>query len=455
MTENNNANIAPVQEESLQNQGDTVSERDESLSEQNILQEEETGRAKAEKHRKIRRAAMIFPVLAIVLIVGILFTVFFAVPEWKYKKAVRCYNEGKVQEAQAIFYGLLSKQADDWAYDFSVGLGGGATPGAIETQILNATRARGYKESFAYYNRIKAVPRKEILTKANGEKTVIEREFTFDQQGRILSVSHPSNGVDLEEYEYDADGNLIRKTETKPDGIKINYEYTYDGEGNLIRVREPSSDGLTIYKKTEYFYDVKGNCIRAVSIENSGEEESAELKYNKKGNLIKKTTKETDYHGKEEQQTFEISYSWTGRLSGIKVYNESGRETETTKFKYDWLGRLVKVKEKNEGERIIEYKYDLAGRLVEITEQVDNSDASLTYETVCKITYDKNGHEEETEYTFSDASKEQFKEKYDKSGNCVKSYSSAGVNGGSTDFIVTEYKNYVYYIDPEYGRARP
>lgn len=89
-------------------------------------------------------------------------------------------------------------------------------------------------------------------------------EFTYDEQGRLISVHStiPQYDGRLQEkvwtYTYDASGNLIEEEIKEPNKMPILYLYAYDADNRLISVTE--QDYLREYSTT-YTHDDAGRII--------------------------------------------------------------------------------------------------------------------------------------------------------------------------------------------------
>lgn len=83
-------------------------------------------------------------------------------------------------------------------------------------------------------------------------------------------------------YHYDANGNIISRTEYSGDGIQTAQTlYEYDKKGNLICETYLGSDGTTVFKHT-YEYDKNNNMTAS-----SGSMFDYKYEYNSKGILTR------------------------------------------------------------------------------------------------------------------------------------------------------------------------
>ena len=117
-------------------------------------------------------------------------------------------------------------------------------------------------------------------------------EYTYDEGGRLLRrVASDAEGVlrEREEREYDADGREIRQTiDYESRGISAVYESTYDERGIQTK-RYILPDGTA---RELYEYDAEGNMLKRVqySPHDGSVEASYEYEYNAEGKPVKEIT---------------------------------------------------------------------------------------------------------------------------------------------------------------------
>lgn len=75
-------------------------------------------------------------------------------------------------------------------------------------------------------------------------------QYTYDRQGRVLTVVGP-NGHVLQTNTYDGDGRLLQQL----DGLQTGAEFTYDFAGSRTRIK--TSGGAT----QKLAYDARGNIV--------------------------------------------------------------------------------------------------------------------------------------------------------------------------------------------------
>ena len=130
-------------------------------------------------------------------------------------------------------------------------------------------------------------------------------EVEYDDKGnekKIVSTECYSDGTEetdeeTYEYEYDADGRIIKETQIYSSGEKSIEEYEYDENGGKIKdstiwIYEDGTEEpfiVTIYENT---YDESGNKIEEVvydGMDEGGDKQKYLYEYDANGNVIKET----------------------------------------------------------------------------------------------------------------------------------------------------------------------
>ena len=155
--------------------------------------------------------------------------------------------------------------------------------------------------------------------------------YTYDKDGRILSVTHTSREADqradvpgeVTRWEYDADGNPVRQT--------VSY----------IEADSP-------WKEVLYEYDSYGNCTceTTYSYDKLSGRDLTEYEYGRDGNVISKTV---TWYEPENWDTGELEYSGyavykydaEGREIKHESYSKNGELRQAEEYRYDDKGRLV------------------------------------------------------------------------------------------------------------------
>ena len=203
------------------------------------------------------------------LAVGAFLFIKFALPEIKYNKAVKLYQNGKYEKALEAFSEMVKEEytvtpvfqemarlIDNRTFAYPA-----LTQAAGECSTLD-----NYKNAVFFLNSINSVALRETTVDADGNETVTEREYEFDKDGKLLRYSDSSESSDFVEYKYDDEGRLVKilKHYKYDDGDRLStYEYTYNDNGKPEKETYYYSDG-EVYSTTEYSYDRKGNLIKEV-----------------------------------------------------------------------------------------------------------------------------------------------------------------------------------------------
>ena len=83
--------------------------------------------------------------------------------------------------------------------------------------------------------------------------------YVYDAANRPVKLTYPNGWI--EQYTYDAEGNLLKTVDTDPFQLynktpKVKYEYTYDAEGNVLTEFQRDSDATENLKsRTAFTYD--------------------------------------------------------------------------------------------------------------------------------------------------------------------------------------------------------
>ena len=144
-------------------------------------------------------------------------------------------------------------------------------------------------------------------------------QFTYDAQGRVLTVLSPDGHV-LQSNTYDADGRLLQRL----DGVGSGVKYEYDLAGAQRRI--VSMGGAS----QELEYDARGRITGVVKADGSTERYA----YNFAGDMVSSTD--------GEGHTTQYEYNRMGKISAI-VDPTGERET----YHYDGQGRLIRRTDRN------------------------------------------------------------------------------------------------------------
>ena len=176
-------------------------------------------------------------------------------------------------------------------------------------------------------------------TIASAQGTLSSRRYTYDEQGRVATMTLAEGGSSsTTTFAYDDAGNLVSELK-RTDGATghTQIEYAYDEAGNLTRrvERDVLDDGGSGSIETgfAYEYDDAGNCIRTTISSSSVD-----------GGVV-------------DLATFEASYDEAGRITrfAASVYGNSEPTVET--FTYDDRGALASIEGSQGGGYNYEFEY--------------------------------------------------------------------------------------------------
>ena len=165
-------------------------------------------------------------------------------------------------------------------------------------------------------------------------------QFTYDAQGRVLTVLSPDGHV-LQSNTYDADGRLLQRLDGVGSGVKYEYDFTgaqrrmesmggasqeleYDARGRITGIVDGNGN------ETKYLLDEWGRITGVVKADGSTERYA----YNFAGDMVSSTD--------GEGHTTQYEYNRMGKISAI-VDPTGERET----YHYDGQGRLIRKTDRN------------------------------------------------------------------------------------------------------------
>ena len=209
--------------------------------------------------------------------------------------------------------------------------------------------------------------------------------YQYDDAGRLLSVTDPSEGVVA--CTYDADGNV--RTVTDANGGTTAYEY--DEVGRMTKeINAIGSENRYTYnatglleqeinargQDTEYTHDPLGRITQI-----KDEAGIISYEYDPNGNILTVTEKTTDKNGIKTTKTIHRTYDTRNRVT---EYTDSNGKS--VRYGYDELGNRVSVT--YPGGEVVRYTYYASGRIKSVTD----SSGRVTY-----YTYDSEGNLTATE----------------------------------------------------------
>ena len=186
------------------------------------------------------------------------------------------------------------------------------------------------------------------ITEINDSKG-IDATYKYDKAGNILSCTR-SDGTKTT-YTYDENDNLIKLKNIKGKKILSRYEYSYDSENKVIE--EKSRKHGEKAKIAKFTYD-KGGQLIGYQVESGGKKTKTTYVYDAQGN---KTA-----ISKSEDGIIKAKYN----LDNQVISETNSKTGEKIKYKYDKNGNLIK-KTSNKKNAVV-YEYDIENRLRAVTE---------------------------------------------------------------------------------------
>ena len=340
------------------------------------------------------------------------------------------------------------------------------------------------KEYRAAYDILKAIedyePAKEELKKFRFVMTDMTDEYTnsdgdtdknsstyyYNENGLLVQHIRTYMGVQsINEYEYDANGNITKHVYIESNGNKTTYEYTYDENGN--KIKEVYTYNNDEPQTTNFTYDESGKLLTEYYLYDNGNGRSVtEYTYDKNGNLIKKAQKYIYTHEgvTTESDGSYTDYTYDVNGNKIKEVESYGTGKNVSDLTYDADGNLLKwvfSSVDNFGNRIVnytyDYTYDAKGNKIKEVYTGSNGSSSIseyTYDEngnvtqyydswgdiweLYKITYDANGNAINIDYETSQGHKINCDLTYDADNNCIKIVMDSSDNVG--EVYTAQYK---------------
>ena len=310
-----------------------------------------------------------------------------AAEEIPYREAIRCLEEGKLEEAYKLFLTIEDyRDVDDYLDRFA----------------------------FRYTAKTERTPHYANTT-----------YYEYDEYGKtLLELYFASSGsMHSSTYQYDDNENLIEYVYSDGDGSDSRVTYEYDENNHPLRKHE-------WYGVIEIECDENGNAIKFTK--DDGEE--IERTYDASGRLLVEVIKYS-----EGDLVTTIEYDSMGRpIKRTSDADYSDGPTVTT-WQYDERGNLLKEDrvQSNGISRTYTYEYDAMGNCTKYASYYSLWDSFVIY----TFQYDENGNmteerrEDEKGLDYTEAYE------YDESGNCIKE-THTDHKGGSTTVRLYEYDAY-------------
>lgn len=189
----------------------------------------------------------------------------------------------------------------------------------------------------------------------------------YDMDGNVVRST-------LYEYEYDTDGNKIKKTENWTNAqnnlsSSILREYEYDTNGNMMKLKLNNSDVEGFYTD-EYEYDANGNVTKNIYTDFDGDgnvtvTNSHEYEYDTNGNKIKDispsdgSTVISEYENEYDENGNLIKYTCNSAFEDGEIF-----ATDLCEYKYDDENRLLSETLYDAMDCIIYKEYDAHGNTI-------------------------------------------------------------------------------------------
>ena len=196
-------------------------------------------------------------------------------------------------------------------------------------------------------------------TKITDPKGIVT-EMTYDAQFRLLTTKR--DGVLQETNEYDADGNITKKTVHNSTGDQVTV-MTYDAFNNLLtstqRMGGNASDDLV----TTTEYSAGGLPVKVTDPAGT----VTETAYDGASRKIRETVKIPN----GTNIVTEYAYDANGNITATTLKNSSGSGDQVTQTAYDALNRAISVTDP-EGNTVL-YSYDANGNKTSDTDPAGNT----------------------------------------------------------------------------------
>ncbi|CAH9050506.1 hypothetical protein PSECIP111951_00206 [Pseudoalteromonas holothuriae] len=228
-----------------------------------------------------------------------------------------------------------------------------------------------------------------VSTKRVGDNQVIQQNYSYDNLGRLNSVTDGMGHIT--DYEYDNNGNITKQTNAN--GISVNRKYN---NANQL-IEEQVGD-----ETTHYIYDAKQRLRFIVNAQNA----VVEYGYNNLGQRSRQHVYTTAHYTssnmslaaleqfvanveRSEQQKSTYSYDFRGQLNLVTRYTTTDEgivsEVSSTRYVYDAQGLLLQEttargeKTATKGDYTTTYSYDGLGRVLVKTD-ANKAQTTFTYD---------------------------------------------------------------------------
>jgi RHS repeat-associated protein len=220
---------------------------------------------------------------------------------------------------------------------------------------------------------------------------------TYDDKLNVTSITDANGHVTT--MTYDANGNMLTRTEAYGTAVQRTTTYTYNSFGQVLT--ETGNDGII----TSYTYNTNGNMLSKIEAYGTADERTTTYTYNAYGQLLTVTdpngnitTNTYDQYGNLASATnaFSQAIAYTYDVMGnpLSMTEANGN---ITSYEYDSKYRLKKETRPDTG--VINYEYDPAGNRTAIIDANGNRTTS-TYDTINRLIKTTDAAGSTTNYTY-------------------------------------------------------
>lgn len=270
--------------------------------------------------------------------------------------------------------------------------------------IVSQTDARNNATSYQYDNLGRVILKRDALNnEAKYEYNALDQVtmqqepggritgFIYDELGRTTEqkiYSQGSQDYTYIRFEYDASGNIVRKTQgavvNGEDNLAMDTGYSFDGLNRLTDEFPKLDESRTGH--IQYVYDKSGN--KTGTIEYANEQQSNYRSYSYSYDFAGRVTEEKGSYREEQTNGTFADYGsyhtryerdYAGNVLKQQQFNGSG--FDTVSFAYDYRNKVIAKSESYNGKadgKKTRYAYDKTGHLIAETLTVQGADSTVS-----------------------------------------------------------------------------